>query len=406
MSPISAFPWYLTSASLWMAAISLQGFLVTWMLVGMLATPADQVGFARMLMEIPGLAILLIGGVLADRVDGRALLTSMHLLVAIPPLAVAVWMDALSYWLVVAFGVSVAALQAMSDPARQAMLNRITRTDIQRSVTIMTIITSLAGLIGVWIGGRMESLGLVLVLIIQATLFGIGAATTRLLPALPATGSAPQIDLLAGLKATWRQPLVRNIIGLNFISSLFNAGAYIVAIPFIVTEVYAGDAAFFATVMIVFTTGSIGSNVVLLRFMPLLLPGRVFLLLQLTRIVILAVLWWEPSVWLFYAAIGAWGLNMGITSTLARATVQELAPATHRAQILALFILSFLVSAAISSPLLGLLIAGSSPLAALVPGMVISLVIFFVGIGWSGLWGYRSVSVHSLAEKTRPTDPH
>ena len=381
-----------------MAAISLQGFLVTWMLVGMLDTPADQVGFARMLMEMPGLVILLIGGVLADRVDGRALLTSMHLLVAIPPLLVAVWLQALSYWLVVAFGVSIAALQAMSDPARQAMLTRITRTDIQRSVTIMTIVTSLAGLVGVWIGGRMETLGLMLVLVIQAMLFGIGAVATRLLPALPAAGTTLRIDLLAGLKATWRQPLIRNVIGLNFISSLFNAGAYIVAIPFIVTEVYAGDAALFSTVMIVFTTGSIGSNVVLLRFLPLARPGRLFLLLQLTRIVVLAVLWWEPSLWLFYATIGAWGLNMGITSTLSRAMVQELAPATHRAQILALFILSFMVSAAISSPLLGLLIVGSSPLTALVPGMVISLTIFIVGIAWSGLWGYRSVSVHSLAD--------
>ncbi len=38
-APRSAFPWYLTSSSLWMAAMSLQGFLITWMLVGILRHP-------------------------------------------------------------------------------------------------------------------------------------------------------------------------------------------------------------------------------------------------------------------------------------------------------------------------------------------------------------------------------
>ena len=64
--PRSAFPWYLTSASLWMAGMSLQGFLFTWLLVGTLETPADQVGIARSLAEFPPLLILLLGGVLGE----------------------------------------------------------------------------------------------------------------------------------------------------------------------------------------------------------------------------------------------------------------------------------------------------------------------------------------------------
>ena len=81
------------------------------------------------------------------------------------------------------------------------------------------------------------------------------------------------------------------------IASLFNAGAYIIAIPFIVKEVYGGDAHFFATVMMTFTAGSIGSNVLLLRFMPLNRPGRLFLLMQPTRVAILILLWTKPDVW-------------------------------------------------------------------------------------------------------------
>ncbi len=391
--PRSALPWYLTSASLWMAGMSLQGFLITWMLVGILETPADRVGYGRALIELPALVVILLGGVLADRVEGRALLTRLHLVMALPGLGIAwvVGAELLSFWAIIVFGLGVSLIQALTDPARQAMLSRVTRTDIQRTVTLMTVVTSLVGLGGVWIGGRLETIGLVPILLLQAAIFASGVLAVRQLPPQPPLGARAPLDLLGGLKAVGRAPLVRSLITLSFVSSLFNAGAYIVAIPFIVTTVYGGDAAMFATVMIVFTTGSIGSNVVLLRLMPLVHPGRIFLVMQVTRAVILAVLLVEPSLWLFYVALFAWGVNMGVTSTLARTTVQELAAPHARAQILAVFLLSFAVSAPISAILLGNLIAGSSPLTALLPGVVISLGIFLVGARYSGLWHYASV---------------
>ncbi|HTK99665.1 MAG TPA: MFS transporter [Pseudomonadales bacterium] len=390
--PRSAFAWYLTSSSLWMAAMSLQGFLITWMMVGILQAPADRVGFGRALIEMPGLAILLIGGVLADRTDGRRLLVGMHLAIAIPSVVIAAIVHGglLSFWAVIAFGIAVSGMQAASDPARQSILSRVTRTDIQRTVTLMTIVTSLAGLGGVWLGGRLDTIGLVVMLLLQAGCFAIGAEAARRMPAMPPPPSRGRPDLLAGITATWRIPLIRNIIGLNFLSSLVNAGAYIVAIPFIVKEVYHGDATFFSSVMVVFTAGSIGSNVVLLRFMPMLRPGRLFLLMQLTRVVILGALWMKPSLPVFFAAMFAWGLNMGVTTTLVRTTVQELAEGVHRAQILSVLLVSFMISAPLSSMLLGNLIAGYDPLTALIPGVVISLVIFVVGVTSSRLWQYEA----------------
>jgi MFS family permease len=371
--------------------MSLQGFLFTWLLVDTLETPAEQVGIARSLAEFPPLLVLLLGGVLGDRLNGRTYLSAMHLLMALPPLMiVAVHNDSgLTYAWVVVFGILMASIQALSDPARQAVLSRVSRLDVQRSVTIMTIFTSLVGLGGFYIGGRLDVLGLSWVLIIQAVIFASGIIAAWRLPDLnmPDTASRPGIG--AGFRAIWGLPLIRNVIGLNFLSSLFNAGAYIVAIPFIVREIYLGDAAFFATVMIVFTAGSIGSNVLLLFFMPLARPGRLFLAMQITRAIILALLWLQPSVWVFYLAIFAWGLNMGVTTTMVRTTVQELAPAEVRAQILSVLLLSFLVSSPISSLVLGLLISVTSPMAALLPGILISAIIFGVGARASGLWQYR-----------------
>ena len=98
----------------------------------------------------------------------------------------------------------------------------------------------------------------------------------------------------------------------------------------------------------------------------------------------------QPSLWLFLLALVAWGTNMGITTTLVRTTVQELAPQAERAQILSILLLSFMVSSPISAILLGFLIEGTSPLTGLIPGMAISLLIFAIGSWKSGLWQYRS----------------
>ena len=373
-----------------MAGISLQGFLFTWLLVGVLDTPAAAAGVARSLAEFPPLLVLILGGLLGDRIEGRRYLGSMHLLMALPPLLIAAVYStgSLGYWWVVLFGILAASIQALSDPARQAALSRVALLDVQRAVTIMTVFTSLIGIGGIYLGGNLERLGLGTVLVVQSALFLAGLLAVRRLPLMP-IASATAMGLRQGLQILWQAPLIRNMIGLNLLSSLFNAGAYIIAIPYIVKQVYLGDASMFATVMIVFTAGSIGSNLLLLPFMPLAHPGRLFLYMQPTRIVVLILLWLEPQPWLFYCAMFGWGLNMGVTTTLVRTTVQELAPAAARSQILSVLLLSFLVSSPISSLLLGLLISQTSPLDALLPGIAVSALIFVIGIRSSGLWHYR-----------------
>ena len=390
--PRSAYPWFLASSSLWMAGMSLQGFLFTWLLVGTLAIPADEVGFARSLAEFPPLLILLLGGILGDRSNARSYLMTMHLLMCIPPLLVAMvfGLGLLNYWWVVGFAVLMASIQSLSDPARQATLSRVARMDVQRAVTVMTACTSLVGLAGVYVGGQMETLGLTTVLVIQSLLFLAGLGAARQLPSLPVAVAVQRPGLASGLKAVLRIPLIRDVIGLNLLSSLFNAGAYVIAIPFIVKDVYLGNAETLATAMIVFTAGAIGSSIILLYFMPLKHPGRIYLGMQLTRLVILVLIWLQPASWLFHLALFGWGLHMGIGTTLVRTTVQELAPVQERAQILSLLLLSFMVSAPVSAILLGQVIERWDPLSALVPGMVISVVLFVLGTWRTGLWHYQA----------------
>ena len=395
--PRSPFAWYLGGASLWFAATSLQVFLLQWLFVGELGIRPLDYGFIRAFLETPALALLLVGGVIGDRVDGRRLLVGLSLLACIPPLAIAATADALSFWPLVAFGASLAFLQSLSDPARQSMLSAVAPTDMQRTVTVMTIVTTLTGIGGYWVGGQLETLGLRSVLAIQAACFlASGLAVLRLPPGgggVTRRGGVPrrQGGLAAGFVVLWRLPLLRNVILLNLFSSMFNAGAYLVGMPFIARDIYGGNEAFFALMMMVFTAGTVGCNVVLLALMPLRRPGRAFVAMQLTRIVILVALWLEPPQWLFFVLLAAWGANMGVTTTVVRAMVQELAPAEHRAQVLSVFLFGFMVAAPVSSLVLGAVIDFAGPTTGLLPGVPVSLLIF-AGALAAGLWRFESPS--------------
>ena len=394
LPPKAEFPWYLAGSSAWLAAMTVQTYLVQWLLLFHLGVEAMALGASRALMEVPPLAMLLLGGVFADRVDGRKLLIALALAACVPPLAMAAGVGRLGYWPIIAFGIAMALLQTASDPARAAMMNRVTRLDIQRTVALTTFATTLVGIGAYQLAGQLEALGLATVLFIQAGLFALAAAASGKLSPQPLPAASPALgrDLRAGLRQLWEAPLVRDVIGLNFVSALFNAGAYTVVMPLVVRDVYAGDGAFLANMLTVFTVGSTSATLLLFFVMPLRRPGRVFLLMQTTRIAILLGLWMAPPTWAFFALILAWGVNMGVTTTVVRTTVQELAPEAHRAKILAILIASFMVASPASALILTGVVALSDASAGLLPGVFVSLAILLVGTFGTGLWRFEPPS--------------
>jgi predicted MFS family arabinose efflux permease len=393
------FAGYLGGAALWLAGFNLQQFLVTWMLVGILLEPGTRVGLAQMLIALPGFVLMLFGGGAGDRLDGRRVLQIVHGLALIPPLALAALLPAgLDYVTVIAFGIAVGALQGLSEPSRVAMLNRVTAGHIHRTVVLTTVVTMTVGLTGTWLGGRIDTLGLATVLVLQALLFGSGGFAVSLVsPRLTAarTGRAGErVDRLAevaeGLKVLWRTPRVRDVIALNFTSSIFNAGAWFVVYPFLVTRLYDGDAALLALLSLVFFAGSITSNLALLRFVPLARPGRLFLIMQLTRAGLFAILLAQPPIWVLALVSIAWGMNMGITTSTTRMMVQSDAPEAHRARVLSVFILSTMSAMPLGAVLLGTVVDVAGVLAGFVPGLAVSLALFVIGTTATGLWTNRA----------------
>ncbi|MCY3970648.1 MAG: MFS transporter, partial [Acidobacteria bacterium] len=86
----------------------------------------------------------------------------------------------------------------------------------------------------------------------------------------------------------------------------------------------------------------------------------------------------------------AWGLNMGVTTTLARAIVQEAAEPQTRGRVMSVFGLGLLGAPLIGAIILGWIVEEYGALAGLVPGMAASVLLFAYSMVATGLWRYRS----------------
>ena len=388
---------YLASVGFSGVAIAMQQLLLSWILIGILELPADRVGIIQAAAGIPGLFLLLLGGASADRQDPRALLIRIYLFGPILPLALTGMVAGgfLNVWTVLLWALGMGIVTSYSSPAQQAILNRIAENDVQRAVTASTVAGYLVQVVGLAVAGQIDRAGLGTVLVVQAVCIGAGAFAVQRLPA----GDPPGDDavresalraILAGLRAVYRQKVVFHTLLINFMSSIFNAGAFMTVVPFIIKRIYAGDAALLATVMIAFYGSASISNVLMLRVMPIARPGRVFLILQLSRLPIMGVLWLEPPFWVAVSVLMLWGLNMGITSTLSRTIVQESAAPEFRGRVMSVYSLGLLGSGPLGAIVLGFVIESFGTLNALVPGMVVSTVLFMIGVSVTEVYRYTS----------------
>ena len=370
--------------------------LLPWLLMSVLALPAGQVGPLQAAVGLPGVVIMLWSGASADRTDARTTLTRVFGAAAIVPLGLvlALALGELSVWTVTAWGLGISAALSFSGPAQQSVLSRIAGRDLQRGVTAATAITMFTQMIGLGAAGQLDRIGLRQVLLVQSLCLAAAVLWIRRIGPQESANESPTEpawrQILEGFRASYRQRPVFDAMTVNFVSSIFNAGAFLTAFPFIVRQVYDGDAELLSWLMIVFFAGAVVSNLIMFRFMPFQQPGRWFVVLQLSRIIVLFLIYIQPAWWLVVTALVAWGLNMGVTTTLARAIVQEAAEPETRGRVMSVFGLGLLGSPLIGALILGAIVERYGALAGLVPGMAASVLLFVYSMAVTGLWRYRS----------------
>ena len=391
----SEFKLYLGSTAFSGIAFAMQQLLLSWTLIGILEVPASQVGLIQAAAGIPGIFVMLLGGVRADDTDPRTLLIRVYLFAPVLPLFLitVVQLQQLTIQAVLLWALGMSFCVSYSSPAQQTILNRIASSSVQKAVSAATAVGFLVQIFGLGIAGTIDKFGLSPALAFQATCVGLGAFAVRRLhpqpPVIQKTES-PFKNLADGFSEIYKQRDIMQTLIINFTSSVFNAGAFMTVFPFIVKEIYGGNAFLLSFLMVIFYAGATISNLLMIRVMPLVRPGRIFLIMQLSRMVILGLIWFQPVFWVFALACVAWGLNMGVTMTLARTIVQESATAEYRARIMSVYSLGLLGSAPIGALILGSLIDSLGILNALIPAISISIGLFLYGIIFTNVYNYRS----------------
>ena len=387
---------YMGSTTFFNAGFSMQQLIISWLLVGVLLLPGDEVGLIQAAMGVPGLFLMLWGGASADNKDPRSILLNVYSVTWLFPLVLAtcVYFDLLNIWSILLFGLAISTTTSFSSPAQQAILNHVAGSQVQRAVTASTAVMFLVQILSLAFAGQMDKVGLSTVLIVQAAAILLAAITTSRLdkttPTPQPIGETSWMRLLNGFKATYNNKKVFHLLVINFISSIFNAGAFMTVVPFVVKRTYDGNALQLATIMIIFYFGATLTNLFMFKIMPIERPGRWFLMMQLSRVIILSLLVIRPDWWLLIAAMFAWGLNMGLTTTLSRTIVQEPAEPEFRARILSVYSLGLIGSAPIGAIVLGNIIEIFGTLEALIPAMLVSVVLFIYGVFFSPVWSYLS----------------
>ena len=137
----NAFPVYLLGLGTWFVPLGIQMVLFPWLVAVVLHMDAFAVGVAQAALMAPALLFLPLGGLVADRGNPRRLLLRYHMLYAAPPLALAAVLmtGALSYPLLIAYGIAAGAIGAFAIPTRDALLPVVSKgVGLPRAVALAT----------------------------------------------------------------------------------------------------------------------------------------------------------------------------------------------------------------------------------------------------------------------------
>ena len=417
-------PAYLFVQSSWFMAFGLQMVLFPYLITNKLGYDGAELGLANMALAAPSVIFLLIGGVVAERADGKRMIMLLHALAAIPALilAVAVGEGWLAYPLMVIYGVAMGTVGAFMMPARDAILNEVvhrrtrvgSNVTLQRGVAFATLAQFAAQVMGIILGGYADKattmpgfLGGFEVgpipsqnlLVLQACVVGFGAIAAIFLARgkqfrSKRTGfSAAFGDIADGFKTVRGNDRLLAMTLSMFGVGIFVIGSFLVVLPIINRDVYGLGPDGIRDMYVTFWFGAFVSSVILSLAGNLKRPGRLLLTAQFLGSMVILVMLWEgirEYHALFLGIVFIWGLAGGVSIAMSRSIVQAAAPADQLARVLSIYQLGFMAGAPIGAYLMGLAVDMFGPhKIAFVPALGMGIIVVWMVIG-SPIWNMKS----------------
>ena len=406
-------PGYLAVQCSWFMAFGLQLVLFPYLITGRDHLHMDglALGLANMALSLPSVIFLLLGGVVAERADGRRLLIVLHLVAALPAfgLALAISQGALSYPAMIAYALVIGTIGAFMMPARDAIVNEVVErrmrvgsgVTLQLGVTLATMAQFLAQIAGLilagyadratrmppWLGGfSIGPLSPETLLIWQGAALASGAGFALLMARgrQVRTGrkgvGAAFGDIMDGLRAVRAEPKLWAMTALMFGVGVFVIGSFLVVLPIINRDVYHFGSSGIRDMFVTFWMGAFVSSAVLAVFKRIKRQGRLLLIAQFVASASILLMMGTIPHWIFLGIVFVWGLAAGISIAMSRSIVQDSAPKAKLARVLSIYQLGFMAGAPFGAALMGALVDvfGPQKIAVVPAGGMILLIAWMV----------------------------
>ncbi len=417
-------PGYLAVQSSWFMAFGLQMVLFPYLITSpnYLRLDGLELGLANMALSAPSVVFLLIGGVIAERADGKRLLILLHLLAAVPALglAAAIWQDRLNYPLMIIYGLTIGTVGAFMMPARDAIINEVvarrvrlgSAVTLQLGVTLATMAQFVSQIIGLilagyadkitrmpaWLGGfgigpiPSEDL-----LAVQACILALGAffalflARGRKVETGRSGIGAAFGDIAEGFAAVRADARLWAMTALMFGVGIFVIGSFLVVLPIINRDLYGLDSDGIRDMFVTFWLGAFASSLVLSVFRRIQRQGALLLSAQALGALSMLLMLARPPHWIFLSIVFVWGLAAGISIAMSRSIVQDAAPKNQLARVLSIYQLGFMAGAPLGAALMGFLtdlFPDEPQRVAIVPASGMALLIIWM-IARTPIWKMR-----------------
>ena len=242
---------YIGGQAVSLIGTSMQQVAVAWLVYRLTQSPL-ALGAVAFATEMCGVAMVLFGGLLADRANPLRVVLASQSLAMLQALALATLVLTGHAALpgIIALSCFLGLVNGLDVPARQVLVaHLVDRRQMSNAIVLTSVATDLSRLVGPSLGGAIVSAyGEWPCFLLNAAsyLFVIGALlAVRIEPAPVAAPAAATAgvgaSLAEGLRYTWNHGLMRNALLLVALVA-FAGGPYMVLMPVMAAQVLGGDA--------------------------------------------------------------------------------------------------------------------------------------------------------------------
>jgi predicted MFS family arabinose efflux permease len=251
------------------AALGMQFLILGWLVLELTNSPA-QLGLVIAIYGAPNLALLMFGGIFADRVDRRWMLFYSQTVVAalIFGIATLTLYQLISIWHIYGIAFILGTIQGVNMPARMAIVpDLVGKNDILNATSLNMAVFNTGRIMGPSLAGWIiQHVGMGHALYFNAICYALGCVCLLMMSGVESRSQNKDANMLrdfwAGIRYVASTPIAFTMVGLSFAFGFFGA-AYVQVLPAFGREVLRLNADGAGFLLTVAGIGSLVGNIYL-----------------------------------------------------------------------------------------------------------------------------------------------